>query len=402
MRQQIFASYVPSSYPDQVDLRVSHLPFRSAPNGPTTPDPHQHTFDESSFFSAAPQEVFSGPASRGAEGPLETWLMEMPPSTSPGSSRMSMSPSQGIATPPSDSFYSPPYPEHPQLYTYELLEQPQPLRTGSTSHPEWVDNAGNWQQSYSEGDNWSTQPFVAQPWTPSSYDGSAPPHVTSSHTYASNAALTPFMYPAHDQFPTPEIAQTNPAVAISGDALEDEGLRDDEDTSDGDSDWNEEESDYGHAGDLSSGSRSRANTRSSRIQVDRWAVPVNCIQQADTRSWKCDIPDCNTSFQRPEHLRRHVRSKHTDFKPYICKIPECTKPFSRGDNLGDHYWTHLQRGGRAGVNKKMTLSEIKLVLGPREKKVIRKLREKLQKHLEKEKQKKLRAARLAGTERAML
>jgi len=116
------------------------------------------------------------------------------------------------------------------------------------------------------------------------------------------------------------------------------------------------------------------------------------------------MPGCTTAFVRPEHLRRHVRSKHTDVKDYRCIVPGCgTSAFSRGDNLRDHYWTHLQRGGRAGKNKKYTLQELKGFLGPKERKLIRKLKHKLQQHLAKEKLKKeQRPARPTYTARSML
>ncbi|KZM18310.1 uncharacterized protein EKO05_0006811 [Ascochyta rabiei] len=400
MKQQIFASYVPSSYPNKADLPESHLPFRSAPNGPPTPNSRQHTFDETSFFNTAPQEHFSVPVSGGAEGSLDTWLMDIPAPSSPESSRMSVSPSQGIATPPSDTFYSPPYPEQLPVYAYDLPEQPQPLRSYSTSHPEWVDNAGNWQRNHSEGVLWGTPSFVAQPWTPNLYSGNAPSNVNQTHT--SNAALASFMYPAQDHFPTSEVIQTNSAVEADEGSPSYEDLTDNEDTSDENSDSSEEEPDDNQAESSPSGSRLISNLGSARIQVDRWTIPVNSIQQSDTRIYVCNVPNCHTPFQRPEHLRRHVRSKHTDLRPFLCKVPACKKGFSRGDNLADHYWTHLERGGRSGVNKKMSLSELRVILMPGGKKIVRKLRDKLQKHAERERQKKLQVLRLAHPVRAML
>ncbi|CAN9120598.1 unnamed protein product [Alternaria alternata] len=53
------------------------------------------------------------------------------------------------------------------------------------------------------------------------------------------------------------------------------------------------------------------------------------------------------------------------------------KHFSRGDNLRDHYWTHLQRGGRNGKNDKMSLPELKAFLGPKEKLLVKRLKTKL-------------------------
>jgi uncharacterized Zn-finger protein len=97
-----------------------------------------------------------------------------------------------------------------------------------------------------------------------------------------------------------------------------------------------------------------------------------------------------------------VKSKHTGKREYGCQIPGCGTMFSRGDNLRDHYWTHLHRGGRAGKNKKYTLPQLKEILGSKEKKLVRKLRQKLRDHVEKEKQKKQRVARPAYVERSML
>jgi hypothetical protein len=83
---------------------------------------------------------------------------------------------------------------------------------------------------------------------------------------------------------------------------------------------------------------------------------------------------------RPEHLRRHIKTVHGEARDYICKLPQCRKAFSRGDNLREHYWTHIERGGRAGKNDKMTFAELKLVLGPKEKKLLRRLKLKLSDH----------------------
>lgn len=46
-------------------------------------------------------------------------------------------------------------------------------------------------------------------------------------------------------------------------------------------------------------------------------------------------PLCNAVFQRPEHVKRHMRS-HSSEKPYECDEPGCGKRFNRGDNLKAH------------------------------------------------------------------
>jgi hypothetical protein len=55
---------------------------------------------------------------------------------------------------------------------------------------------------------------------------------------------------------------------------------------------------------------------------------------------QCSV--CNSTFRRPEHLRRHLRS-HTDDKPFIC--PNCGKGFARSDTLHRHELSHEANGG---------------------------------------------------------
>ncbi|ODV72164.1 C2H2-type zinc finger protein CYBJADRAFT_130223, partial [Cyberlindnera jadinii NRRL Y-1542] len=44
-------------------------------------------------------------------------------------------------------------------------------------------------------------------------------------------------------------------------------------------------------------------------------------------------PLCGGIFQRPEHLKRHMRS-HSSEKPFECD--ECGKKFNRADNMKAH------------------------------------------------------------------
>ncbi|EIW87216.1 hypothetical protein CONPUDRAFT_45476 [Coniophora puteana RWD-64-598 SS2] len=67
-------------------------------------------------------------------------------------------------------------------------------------------------------------------------------------------------------------------------------------------------------------------------------------EHAGARSFTCDVPGCGKCFARGEHLKRHVRSIHTNEKPHKCPHPGCDKEFSRHDNLGQHLKTH--KGGR--------------------------------------------------------
>lgn len=48
---------------------------------------------------------------------------------------------------------------------------------------------------------------------------------------------------------------------------------------------------------------------------------------------KCPI--CDLRFQRPEHVKRHLKS-HSLEKPFVCDEPLCNKRFNRKDNLKAH------------------------------------------------------------------
>jgi hypothetical protein len=66
---------------------------------------------------------------------------------------------------------------------------------------------------------------------------------------------------------------------------------------------------------------------------------------------------------------------HGDERPHTCKV--CFRAFSRGDNLREHYWTHVAREGKAGQNTRMAISQLKTILGPEERRLVRRLRMKL-------------------------
>ncbi|KAH9932426.1 hypothetical protein B0H21DRAFT_93093 [Amylocystis lapponica] len=68
------------------------------------------------------------------------------------------------------------------------------------------------------------------------------------------------------------------------------------------------------------------------VIISKDGVPKN------TRTYTCDVAGCGKCFARGEHLKRHVRSIHTNEKPHKCVY--CGKDFSRHDNLGQHMRVH--------------------------------------------------------------
>lgn len=58
----------------------------------------------------------------------------------------------------------------------------------------------------------------------------------------------------------------------------------------------------------------------------------------EEKPFRCD--SCPKAFRRSEHLKRHVRSVHSNVRPFPCKF--CEKKFSRSDNLAQHLRTHTK------------------------------------------------------------
>lgn len=50
---------------------------------------------------------------------------------------------------------------------------------------------------------------------------------------------------------------------------------------------------------------------------------------------KHQCPLCFARFQRPEHVKRHLKS-HSNEKPFACDYPDCNRRFNRKDNLKAH------------------------------------------------------------------
>ena len=69
--------------------------------------------------------------------------------------------------------------------------------------------------------------------------------------------------------------------------------------------------------------------------------------------YTCKVPGCGKCFKRSEHLKRHIRSIHTDDKPFTC---HCGKTFSRHDNLNQHARVHTLGEGESPDSVTASLS----------------------------------------------
>ncbi|KAL6706059.1 hypothetical protein ACN47E_006161 [Coniothyrium glycines] len=230
---------------------------------------------------------------------------------------------------------------------------------------------GVWQY-YTESGTWGPQSFLPQDWTSENCPDSSAAIVEMP--MQCNALSPPLAY-----FLPVSVHQTSDTMLPKNDA-ENADLGETSDENDDGSEVSDyEESDH-------SQTRARSSTKSCDTpgvqRLGKWANDLDNIDILEARHYHCTYSDCqnklcNSSFKRPEHLRRHVQTVHSGRRAFACKLPDCNTKFSRGDNLRDHYWTHLNRGGRLGKNKKYTFQELKVMLGPRDKKLIRRLKAKL-------------------------
>ncbi|CAE6536006.1 unnamed protein product [Rhizoctonia solani] len=80
-------------------------------------------------------------------------------------------------------------------------------------------------------------------------------------------------------------------------------------------------------------------SRGRRVPTKPAAVPPAGIGKS-ARTFTCTVEGCGKCFNRGEHLKRHIRSIHTDEKPHVCPVQKCGKTFSRHDNLCQHMRVH--------------------------------------------------------------
>jgi len=185
--------------------------------------------------------------------------------------------------------------------------------------------------------------------------------------------------PFEDGLPMDSVFISPPGQSSTGDGSEQESEGDSENDMCDDSDGSEGQST----------SKTKSKVENPGFMTSKWFIGrTNTCNDEESRCFLCPLTGhldvrgkaCNARFVRPEHCRRHVKTVHGEERDHHCKVPGCNKGFSRGDNLRDHYWTHLHRGGRIGRNDKMSLAELKAILGKSEKNLVRKLRMKMEKN----------------------
>jgi hypothetical protein len=319
------------------------------------------------------------PGSAAADLAFSPWLMDVPNFTSPLSRTSSLSSSEYVSTPPA-------YPESTSMF--HLMDQALPHSSNYMARgSQYVnDHELGWQPHVSGGDvcrsqqhlphhpvsSWQPYGYVA-PSLPTNLDYIASPYMSNVPSSAPQVVL------AYHCKPESADATVKPSDVSTPSSS----------NSDSDSDDSAYEESTSSSGQRR-GSRSNSGPNHSKphvIKLGPWHNIMDPYSHPPARHYACPRVDlgCVRRFARPEHLRRHINTVHGDKRDHRCKVPKCaTKPFSRSDNLRDHYWSHLERGGRTGKNDKMSLSELKEILGPKERKLIKKLKLRLAETLSKQ------------------
>lgn len=88
--------------------------------------------------------------------------------------------------------------------------------------------------------------------------------------------------------------------------------------------------------------RSAITPVTSRINSSSRRNKSISVELSDGESKPFQCGDCDKAFRRSEHLKRHIRSVHSNDRPFPCMF--CEKKFSRSDNLSQHLKTHKKHG----------------------------------------------------------
>ncbi|CBX94196.1 hypothetical protein IAQ61_005339 [Plenodomus lingam] len=352
-------------------------------HGSTQPEASRQSFGEHTSTCGFRREYTYKPPPGALQNNFESWVLDGPSCDSPLSTCSSQSPSEGIATPPTYTCQLP-------LPGYDLHNHHNQLcQDNATGYADYRNvTMVPWASQFTVPSNWTAHSM--QNWFTDGYHTGLQLPVTEPFVPLQNITAPELLLPSQS-FPAPDHfdVYNTPDPTKEDDSMDDTASESEESNDD----------DYGESGGSTDGrtSKSRSHALMPRFMLSKWDLSgMSSYNRQQSHSFYCPLRGqtdtrgkiCNAKFARPEHCRRHVKTVHGDVKEYRCKVQGCERAFSRGDNLRDHYWTHLQRGGRIGKNDKMSLAELKEILGRSEKKLIRKLKQKMAKH----KAKQLRAA----------
>ncbi|KAI2480005.1 hypothetical protein Ptr902_08186 [Pyrenophora tritici-repentis] len=361
MREQVRAqSYTSSPYP--------YVPEYAGVQDVSRGNPHH------SMISSAPVDAF------------DPWVLEGPPCGSPLSTASSIGHSECVPTPPYDGV---------AMYEPYFHDIPDP----SVGHTPWKSEPEQlWRPNYTEPTAWCSQSYVLSYHANPTQDQLPVQPMHSYMPLPRNSAYDSYVVHT-DGF----VAPYEPLTTARADSMpfrfrstnikpESTSNRENDSQSDSGSD----DSDNDDSASQKSSASTKKDTRAARnvMNLGKWANNVIDLYNntAQQRLYECPMHvsgsqskavPCQRSFVRPEHLRRHVKTVHSKERLYMCKVPDCHRPFSRGDNLREHYWTHVERGGRGGKNRKMGFPELKAILGPKEKQLAKRLKRKLDVETEK-------------------
>ena len=371
MEQRRVQSFTSSPYQYVVDYPGSQDLSRCDSHEPIPMKHGNGSYDERMSFHHLARETST---TRSLSAPIDAfdpWLLEGPGCGSPMSTSSSISHNESLPTPP-----------YTGMPMYDNVESPAFHHVRSpVNHEAWAAEPEHvWRPSYPDLPTWGSQQFsLPYHGGPACEQMSLQP--VQQYVPHSGPSVAPAYIPYHAPAPFPTARVANPGP-LRKELASDAGHSEKE--SDSESDESESDDDASlHGSSYSTSRRSGANA--NVMKLGKWgenpaSYPLH--HTLDVRHWQCPLDDkdhagvpCPKRFQRPEHLRRHVRTVHGNDRCHFCKV--CPKTFSRGDNLRDHYWTHVNRGGRAGKNNKMSIPELKAILGPKERPLIRRLKMKL-------------------------
>jgi hypothetical protein len=372
MEQRRVQSFTSSPYQYVVDYPASHDLSRCDSHEPITMKNGHGSFDERASFHHFAREQSATQSLSAPIDAFDPWILEGAPCGSPMSTSSSISHPESVPTPPpytgmpmydtagSSAFHHVRSPANPEAWA----EEPEPL----------------WRPSYPDVPTWGSQQF-SLPY----HRGPACEQMSLQPVQDYIPHSGPSVSSAYIQYHAPVASSSVKAITFKQ-KLASVAELNDKDSSNSESDVSDSDDDDDASLQRSSYSTSRRSGANSNVlKLGKWGADTSSfpfITNTSDRQYQCPAEDkdhaghvCPKRFQRPEHLRRHLKTVHGNERLHYCKV--CDRPFSRGDNLRDHYWTHVQRGGRSGKNNKMSIPELKAILGPKDRPLVKRLKLKL-------------------------